>query len=188
MTKFSDLFNEGYQDRINSVADAVSSAVRGQGHARDVDDLIDLHSRNQIEHKLGGRARKDFHRDVKTAIKPTLSSVNRSQGARASAKKRAENLSSFHQRLSQVINDGIGHAYPDGDPIDYIHPRAMRLASQHGIHLNGWDVGEHLDRAARHNGYRSFNHQLESTWDEIGPVGDTTKSPSPMTRASPRSG
>lgn len=170
MATFKDVFGDSsYSDRIRKVSDAVKDSIdfdRSRGEKSDVDKLIRHHSSDTLEGRLGGRAFSDFHKDVKKSVSSHVGSANRS----LAAKNRSQNLQSFHQKLAQVINDGIGHSYPDGDPIDYIHPRAMTIAHSHGIDTH-YDISDHLDKASRHNGYDNYHHQLSSTWDELGPVG-----------------
>ena len=175
MTSFADVFrtlSESYQDRVNQVADQVKAHLSAYGpgdEKPDVKGLVDYHARDSLEHRLGGAARRDFHKDVHSVLKPYVSKMNRSN----SAKSRADNLSAFHSRLAGVINDGIGRSIPDGDPHDHIHPRMIRLAMEHGIKdKNGYpadqysDMSHHMDKAARVNGYDSYDHQLQSAWDD----------------------
>ena len=62
--------------------------------------------------------------------------------------------------IAQAIMNAVSSCVPDGDPIDYLAPKLMRMG------IDRWDVTKWLDKAARkHLGVKSYNAYLADAWD-----------------------
>jgi hypothetical protein len=67
-----------------------------------------------------------------------------------------------YQEIARKIEEIVGNTFPDGDPIDLLIPYMRR---RWGLE---WDLGQHLDRAARrHLGARSYDDYLATLWDQV---------------------
>jgi hypothetical protein len=67
-----------------------------------------------------------------------------------------------YQEIARKIEQVVGSTFPDGDPIDLLIPYMRR---RWGLE---WDLGQHLDRAAkRHLGARSYDDYLATLWDQV---------------------
>lgn len=165
--KFSTVF-ESYEERVARVADGISRHVSGSSKKITPDrvrDLAHLHSSHELEGRLGGKAHDHLMKDAIKLARPAISSVNRSLGARA----RGQSLKGFHNALATEIQYSIGDSIPDGDPFDRLHSSAKRLADRHGVHdYDEYDLGDHLNKAAKINGYKSYHDQLAQAWDDYG--------------------
>lgn len=64
-----------------------------------------------------------------------------------------------YNELGNLMSDAIGSAIPDGDPIDRIIP----FMKQHNV--ANYNMGPHLDKAAKKEGYKSWDDMLAYNWD-----------------------
>ena len=155
--------NEAYQDRVNAVADAVATRTSATPHSKE--QLLraiksEAWANNSAEVQLGGKAWTDFVKDVMTALKGRVRHSR--PGAAASAAERKAKKEQLLQRIASIIDDSVGHAFPDGDPIDYIMPRVEKLG------IDRYDVHQWLDLAARKVlKYRSLDAYLGAIYDDI---------------------
>jgi len=100
-----------------------------------------------------GNARKDFIKDVAQQVE-----FRRDNSANDAKKRRTELVL---ERLSNVIDEAIGNAFPDGDPFDIIYPAAIKMG------IRPYDVLEWLDRAVRkHNGGKDYHSYLNNIWQD----------------------
>jgi hypothetical protein len=71
-------------------------------------------------------------------------------------------------KVWDIIEDSVGRAAPDGDPIDWIAPKLKSLMRSYPVDFHEHDTGKWLDDATKHhNGkaYKDYNHYLADMWD-----------------------
>lgn len=67
-----------------------------------------------------------------------------------------------YEEIARKIEQVVGSTFPDGDPIDLLIPYMRR---RWGLE---YDIGQHLDRAARrHLGARNYDDYLATLWDQV---------------------
>jgi hypothetical protein len=116
------LLEEGYQDRVDLIANRVVNSVADRSlTVKDLDAEIDRASAlHQIsDWRLGGAARRDFVKDVKAALKGRIKfsrpGAARAAEIRAGAKS---GLTKLAQTAAAWLMDELGNQFPDGDPSD----------------------------------------------------------------------
>ena len=184
--------NEGYEDRVNAVAGIIrrdypegitkkefASAVEKAGEEA---GAVEMRKQSVTGLNQGnvGDSRKEFIKDVAAKI-----DFKRDTSTGDAKRERVEQALS---KLATVIEDGVGNSFPDGDPFDYIAPRARKLGIQMD-NLLAW-----LDRAAKkHLSAKSYHDYLDQIWDDysIGNMGidpgDDYMKPNPLTGNKPKS-
>ena len=124
---------EAYEDRVNLIAQKVIDHSRHiPMRPEHVVPAIDKYaSQEQIsDWRLGGRARKDFVKDVTVALKGKLKWATSPKGKTAAQKA----LKILAGHLAQDLESELGNTFPDGDPhdaLDAVIRRAIR-SSQYG--------------------------------------------------------
>ena len=110
---------EAYTDRVMQIAQKVID-YSGHVHMRpsDVVPVIDRYAQaDQIsDWRLGGRARKDFVKDVVVALKGKIMWAGDPKG-KAAARKALNQLAHV---LVDDLTDELGAQFPDGDPHDAV--------------------------------------------------------------------
>jgi hypothetical protein len=149
--------NENYQGRINRAADhVVKSTPRSK---EDITDFISAAASlyNDVEKRLGGRAWRDFQKDVVAALKGRLGPM-KSQSAIDKKAAGNEQL----QRIAYMAQDAAGAVFPDGDPFDVLAPKLQRMG------YYGHEIGDVLDKAAKKFlGVKSYHDYLATMWDDV---------------------
>lgn len=146
---------EGYDDRVQAVADVITKnnpdGITRKAFARELDRAGQ--QANAVELRGSPQARRDFEKDVAARLE-----FRRDNSAQDSKKTRVEEAL---RRLSTIIEEAVGNAYPDGDPFDEIAPKARRL----GIPLDS--LSDWLDRATKkHLGFSRYYAYLAAVWDD----------------------
>lgn len=113
------IITEAYADRVNAVAQQVIDVSQHTPITPDqVMPYVDRYSSQlQVSDWLvGGKSRKDFQKDVVTALKGKVK-WKRTPGAHSKTvmKRALQNLAEW---LSQEFTDELGNTFPDGDPHD----------------------------------------------------------------------
>lgn len=159
----------GYQGRIDTVSADVLRTLTGDPK-RSVDDVIKMHGSQTLEARLGGKGWKDFVRDVKKNIAKEHGKLKASNTRVANATK----LKQVYEKIGLIISTSIGNSFPDGDPIDTIHPKVIRvlydndIKDEHGNTYDRYDdISAVLDQGSKTQGYKSYHDQLKSTWDDF---------------------
>ena len=95
------------------------------------------------------------------------------EAAHKAASKPAPKVEVDHFKVARVIDDSIGHAYPDGDPIDHIHPKMKEMG------INDDHILKHLDIAAKkHLGAKGYYDHVANAWDQYNSdTGSKDKNP-----------
>lgn len=161
---FNKLF-ESYDARVSAAAEKLKSYAsmdHESGRKVDIHSLAHQVTSDTLEGKLGGRAHADMIKDVKRAAASHVASLNRSSGQKASKAK----MDAFHSDLAGHIHTAIGNSIPDGDPFDELRHKVYDSSRKHGVDVDEYDATEHLDHAARKNGYKDYHHQVASAWDD----------------------
>lgn len=153
----------GYASRVQQVADEVMKSL-GEITADELNDHI-RHEAQQIklpEFGLGqnSSAFKDFVKDVKVELKQSGFKLKRKGGGDRSGKK--EKLI----KIFNIMQDEIGNSFPDGDPFDHILPRLQKMG------INADHAIEWMDKAAKIEGFASYNDMLRQIWDDALSDGD----------------
>jgi hypothetical protein len=78
-------------------------------------------------------------------------------------KKRHEDAHSKLWQLHQIIFNAVGNTFPDGDPADWIVPKARKLYG-----LDDWaDPWKYINKAVQEfEGYKDLGQWLASMWDD----------------------
>lgn len=170
--------NEGYDDRVAKVVswfskeypEGITKSQFMQTIEKRSETLADMLNVVELRPKKSaavgsrgktGDSRKEFIKDV--AAKMDF----RRNTSSADAKRERTNQVLY--KLSTVIQDAVGNAFPDGDPFDQIFPEARKL----GVPANS--VLEWLDRATKkHLGAKDYHTYLSEIWDDyISQTSDT---------------
>lgn len=150
--------DEGYEDRVNQVVSIIkqnnSEGVTRKDFA--VEFMRAYKIANPVEMRGSPTARRDFEKDVIAQMQ-----FKRDTSKATSNKERAE---AAMDELDLIVNRAVGNSVPDGDPWDYIEPRARKL----GIKPD--DLLKWLDRWARkYAGTKGGWHAyLAQVWDDYG--------------------
>jgi hypothetical protein len=155
--------NEGYEDRVQQVADYITKAypnITRKQFPSAIEDaaantgVVELRAISEpgLNQKVGD-SRKEFMKDVAAQI----------NFQRDTSKQQDKNTrrDAVLRDLVNIIDDAVGMSFPDGDPFDHIFPKARKL----GIRAD--DVLEWLDRAVRKAGMgKSYHGYLKDLWDD----------------------
>lgn len=109
------------------------------------------------------RAKKELKLQAERELKreqDELDKLRRQKAREEERRLKGEAKKADLQKIAQIIDDAIGQAIPDGDPIDYILPRVRRMG------YDGWDLTKILDKAARLLGSKSYYDRLADAWDD----------------------
>lgn len=164
--------NEGYDDRVQAVASWFKQNYPDGISKKQFTQVIDSKS-DTLASELGavelrtnkasaigskgrvGDSRKDFIKDV-------AAKINFKKDMSAADSKR-DRVNQVLERLSYIIDEEIGNAFPDGDPFDNIAPKARKM----GIPMD--NILEWLDRAVKkHLGGKDYYSYLKMMWDQHG--------------------
>ena len=110
---------EAYEDRVNQIAQKVMDYSRHVSmRPSDVVPVIDRYAQaDQIsDWRLGGRARKDFVKDVVVALKGKITWSGDPKG-KAAAKRALAHLA---KAMVHDLENELGAQFPDGDPHDAV--------------------------------------------------------------------
>jgi hypothetical protein len=181
LTRIAESANP-YQDRVNKAVDDVvshyeSGLHRDRNEKFNIDDKIDMYSQHSIDYKLGGKAKKDFLSDVKKGVK---AKIGKRIGSEAAGKTRSANAQvskaatdAMLDKIFMTVMTAVGDTFPDGDPIDHIHPKVIKMLNAagfedgYGSFNNYSNISDWLDKAMKKHGYKGGYHQyLADTWDE----------------------
>jgi len=176
----ANTITEGYDDRVQQVADKINSEYKDGITKRELPAAIKKHGGNQVEMRGSERARKDFMKDVEAKVN------KRRDTSRQDAKRERVNIAL--EKIARWIQDGVSNSFPDGDPFDYVAPRARKI----GVPMD--NLIDWLDRAAKkHLDAKDYHDYLDQIWADyaIGNMGtdpgDDYMKPNPFTGKTPPS-
>lgn len=112
--------------RVKEVADKVIAAMQGQDPiTKDhITSSVDHYAQGNVHYKSSDESKREFLIDITKEVKKVI---------RVTPKKkpfRAKNNDEFLYRISMLIQEAAGQAFPDGDPFDYITDNVARIAKQ----------------------------------------------------------
>lgn len=159
---------ETYQDRVRDVSDAIiDSSQRVPLKKPQILDAIERQSRDKdvpelrFKGRQGSRAWPDFVKDVLAELKGKVV-LDRRRGPSDSATAKRAEKEKLLSKISMYIEDAIGQAFPDGDPVDILVPKLLRLG------IDEFNIGKWLDDAVRsHLGAKSFNAYMGNIYDDM---------------------
>ena len=152
--------NEGYEDRVMSIANKIISYSQdGAIKKDDVDRLIKSMAHDVPEYRMAdnpkSKAWPDFVRDVKRQL---AGKVRWNNGAAARAAANNDKLA----QIAQVIQDAVSNSFPDGDPFDTIMPKLSRMG------IDSYEMTDWLDKAAKkYLGAKGYYNYLHTVWQDF---------------------
>lgn len=178
MTEFRKLMRimeeSPYDNRVHQIANQVISAHETTPftNTHEIHDFINNVAKDVVDYRMGGDSRRDFVKDVITALKGKI------KKPRTPAPVKPINDKKFLSRVAQKINDAISTSFPDSDPFPYL----VNLFKH--MNIEPYEIKPYLDKAAKLNGYKSYDDQLEKSWDELSTMNpdnskNSSKEPNP---------
>lgn len=70
--------------------------------------------------------------------------------------------------LSKDIEDAVGNAIPDGDPIDQLYSELNSIVALGNSRGGSPDKHDILNKSSRLLGHKSYNHYLIDAWESLG--------------------
>ena len=129
--------------------------------------------RNTLE-KNAKAAGDDEVLDVINQVKADIEAKKKGQRAEDKPKKMSKTEEgALLNKIWSVIEESVGNAVPDGDPMDSIFPKLKKLLKDAGVEFNDWDSVQWLDKATKHvNGkaYKGYNDYCAEMWDSYNEV------------------
>jgi len=157
---------EAYQDRVQTVADAIIERSKGSPFTKE--ELLraiesEANSAGVSEYKLKDTPRstawKDFVKDVLNSTKGKLKW--RRPGVAISAAARKKSKEQLENKIVDIIEYAVGETFPDGDPTDIIWPRVERLG------FYPWEIGSIVDGVCHNRlGVKDFNEYQGNMYDD----------------------
>jgi hypothetical protein len=161
------VLDEGYQDRVQEIADAVIQRSQTVPMKKeDVLQAIETESGYNrvpeygLKDRKGSKAWPDFVKDVMAALKGKVK-MDRKTGPNAAAAEKRVAKERMLAKISMDIDDAVGQAFPDGDPIDILAPKLRRMG------IDEYDIQKWLDAAVKaHSGAKSFDEYMGNMYDD----------------------
>jgi hypothetical protein len=175
-TKDQVNLTEGYQDRVNQIVQrVVQHSNTTQIRPDDVVRLIDTFARAaQIPDWLaGGKAQKDFVKDVTVALKGNIRWAVSPKGKQAAQKA----LNTLSVWMAQDMESELGNIFPDGDPHDALDTVIRSVIRSDRHHSESWakrylgDPELTLDWLKDTIlGAHNYQHMEDFMWHHVAPL------------------
>lgn len=156
------VLTEGYDERVKEIAIAATEREKASGStsAKNLKHSLSIEFMKHPESRLSNqKALRDLDKDVRDYIKKH----NLLDGTKRATSARQPKFGIDDNKLRLIFStatDYIGQAFPDGDPIDRIHPFVKKLG------VPEFEVMNVLDKAFRKYNGTTYNTYLKNLWDD----------------------
>jgi len=123
------------------------------------------HDKSKIWEAFGGEINPKYIAKANKERKQKEREAELAARAAAKAANKKTKSTVDYSSLWHEVEDAVGKAVPDVDPMDYILPKLRK----YGIDTNG-GATKYLDRAAKTAGYKSYDQYLIDMWDAYNEV------------------